>query len=107
MNRVNKEAKEVGVTSPTFRVTPKLDGMAGKLEKNILSTRGNGRVGSVVTHVFDLGVVNKGKKNGGVGEIVMSLSYFEKNLQGVFSHPRNVVVGCVNADTIRPEVQEA
>ena len=107
VNRVTKEAKEVGVTSPTFRVTPKLDGMAGKLEKNILSTRGNGRVGSVVTHVFDLGVVNKGKKNGGVGEIVMSLSYFEKNLQGVFSHPRNVVVGCVNADTIRPEVQEA
>lgn len=103
--RVEKEARDIGVENITFRVTPKLDGMAGKFENNVLATRGNGDIGSVATHIFDLGVVNKGKKNGGVGEIVMSLSYFEKNLQGIFTHPRNVVVGCVNADTIRPEIQ--
>ena len=54
---------------------------------------------------FPSRVVAKGGKNTGVGEIVMTQSYFDENLQGIFTHPRNVVVGCVNADTIREEVR--
>lgn len=102
VDRVAKEAKEIGVTTVKFKVTPKLDGMAGKYKKGVLATRGNGRVGNVVTHVFDLGVVPIGGKEEGVGEVVMSQSYFDEYLSDEFSHPRNVVVGAVNADTIRP-----
>ena len=104
VNRVIKEAAEVGVKKVTFKVTPKLDGMAGKYKGGVLATRGNGRVGNVVTHVFKLGVVPIGGKKNGVGEIVMSKSYFEEYLSDEFAHPRNVVVGAVNADTIRPIV---
>lgn len=102
VERIHKEAKEIGVKKVQFKVTPKLDGMAGKYKKGVLATRGNGRTGNVVTHVFDLGVVPIGGKKEGVGEIVMSQSYFDEYLSDKFSHPRNVVVGAVNADTIRP-----
>lgn len=104
VNRVTKEAAEVGVKKVTFKVTPKLDGMAGKYKGGVLATRGNGRVGNVVTHVFKLGVVPVGGKKAGVGEIVMSKSYFDEYLSDEFAHPRNVVVGAVNADTIRPVI---
>ena len=36
----------------------------------------------------------------------MSKSYFEQYLDDEFAHPRNVVVGAVNADTIRPIVKK-
>ncbi len=107
VDRVLKEAKEVGVSSPTFRVTPKLDGMAGKYIGGVLVTRGNGRKGTVVTQIFDMGVKRLGGKGNSVGEIVMSKSYFDENLQGVMSHPRNVVTGCVNADTPTKYVKQA
>ena len=102
VDRVLKEAAEIGVKKVSFKVTPKLDGMAGKYKKGVLATRGNGRTGNVVTHVFDLGIVPIGGKKDGVGEIVMSQSYFDEYLSDEFSHPRHVVVGAVNADTIRP-----
>ncbi len=107
VKNVQQAAKDVGVKNPKFRVTPKLDGMAGKDKDGILATRGNGRTGSVVTHIFDLGVVPIGGRNQGIGEIVMSQSYFDTHLADLFSHPRNVVVGCVNADTLRKEVKQA
>lgn len=107
VNRVTKEAIEVGISTPTFRVTPKLDGMAGKDENGILATRGNGRTGTIVNHIFDIGVKAIGGRNQGVGEIVMNQSYFDEHLNGIFTHPRNVVVGCVNADTIKSDVQIA
>ena len=106
VDRVEKEAKEIGVKTVKFKVTPKLDGMAGKYKKGVLATRGNGRVGNVVTHIFDLGVVPIDGKKDGVGEIVMSKSYFDQYLDDEFAHPRNVVVGAVNADTIRPIVKK-
>ena len=107
VDRVLKEAKEIGITKPTFRVTPKLDGMAGKYIDDMLVTRGNGRTGTVVTSVFKLGVKKIGGNNTGVGEIVMSQSYFDEHLEGLMSHPRNVVTGCVNADTPSKEVTRA
>lgn len=102
VNRVLKEAAEIGVKKVTFKVTPKLDGMAGKYKGKILATRGNGRVGNDVTHIFKLGVVPIGGKKEGVGEIVLSQSYFDEYLSDEFAHPRNVVVGAVNADKVRP-----
>ena len=106
VDRIHKEAKEIGIKTVQFKVTPKLDGMAGKYKNGVLATRGNGRTGNVVTHVFDLGVVPIGGKKDGVGEIVMSQSYFDQYLDDEFAHPRNVVVGAVNADSIRPVVSK-
>ena len=56
MERVEKAAFAIGRTT-RFRVTPKLDGMAG-IEGGILASRGNGLVGNDITHVFNRGIVN-------------------------------------------------
>jgi DNA ligase (NAD+) len=107
VDRVLKEAQSIGVTKPQFRVTPKLDGMAGKDENGILASRGDGRTGTDITHIFDRGVVAKGGRNLGTGEIVMVKSYFEANFSNEFEHPRNMVTGCVNSDEVNASTQKA
>ncbi len=107
INLSEQTAKETGMDTPTFRATIKIDGMAAKDHNDILVTRRSGRTGWVVTHIFDLGVVPIGGRNQGIGEIVMSQSYFDTHLSDLFCHPRNVVVICVNAPTLRKEVKQA
>ena len=106
VNNVEKAAKKVGVKA-RFRVTPKLDGVAGNDDGTILSTRGNGRKGSNITHVFKRGVVCLGKRGQGRGEIVMVQSYFEKNFKDDVDHPRNMVVGAINADVVKSMPKKA
>ena len=43
-----------------------------------------------------------GGRGGGLGEIVISRAYFEAHCAGDFEHPRNMVVGVINADEIKP-----
>ncbi|MFA0809502.1 BRCT domain-containing protein [Microbulbifer epialgicus] len=109
VRRVEGIAQELGIitSSIQYRITPKLDGMAGNYSKNNLVARGNGEVGNNVTHVFNHGVQAIGGANTGLGEIVLLSSAWENGLSEKFSHPRNVIVGLVGADKINEDVFEA
>lgn len=102
INRVIKEAKSVGVDRKNLiiRVTPKLDGLAGRDDGKVLATRGDGHYGFDVSRVFDRGVVPVGGRGLGLGELVLDKNYFEQHLKDEFSHSRNVMVGIVKADDL-------
>ena len=105
IKRVEAAAQTLNIdpSSLTYRITPKLDGMAGRYSADKLVTRGNGEVGNDISHIFTHGVKAIGGKNTGLGEIVLLQSYWEKGLNQTFSHPRNVVVGLVGADKINDD----
>ena len=107
VDRVHKAAAEIGVTDVEFRMTPKLDGLAGRDDGTTLSTRGNGRTGSDITDAFDKGVIALGGRGLGLGEIVILQSAFEAHFSEDFEHPRNMAVGIISADTVSPEAQRA
>jgi len=105
--RVEKAAAEIGVESVTYRVTPKLDGLAGRDEQGIFATRGNGRVGANISFAWERGIVPLGGRGLGVGEIVILKSYFEDHLSESFEHPRNLCVGIVSADVVNEQAKVA
>jgi len=107
IDRVTKAGLELGLTSIRFRVTPKLDGLAGHYDGDILSSRGDGHVGYNISDMKDKGIVLLGNKTG-LGEIVLDLNYFNKHLSKIFKHPRNIVVGIASCDmVINERVQKA
>lgn len=107
VERVLTAAAEIGAEDVRFRVTPKLDGLAGNDEGGILATRGNGRVGANITNAFQKGVVPIGGRGLGLGEIVIQQSYFEEHFTGIFEHPRNMAVGIIKADNVNAQSQKA
>jgi len=107
VTRVSKEAAEIGVTNVRYRVTPKLDGLAGRDDGTVFATRGNGESGYEVSSAFAKGMVPVGGRGLGVGEMVMVLSYFREHLAGKFEHPRNLVVGIVSSDTVNEQARQA
>ena len=111
VNRVLKEANKQTIDSDEIRViaTAKLDGLAAVYrEDGLLATRGDGTHGNDITSCFDKGVVNVGKATTGVGELVMTTDYFEKNLKQLgYAHPRNICVGVVNSDEVNEDFIEA
>lgn len=107
VERVEKAARELGIAGVLFRVTPKLDGLAGRDDGRIFATRGNGEVGYEISSAFAKGVVPVGGRGLGLGEIVVLKSYFEKQLSADFVHPRNMVVGIVASDVLNAQAQKA
>jgi len=105
--RVEKAAHGLGIVSVLFRVTPKLDGLAGRDDGRIFATRGNGEVGYEISSAFAKGVVPVGGRGRGLGEIVVLKSYFEAHLSADFVHPRNMVVGIVASDVLSAQAQKA
>ncbi|MCF8068326.1 MAG: DNA ligase [Desulfobacterales bacterium] len=105
--RVKKEAAEIGIYTVTFRITPKLDGLAGRDDGTVLASRGNGEVGYDITNAFTKGIVPFGGRGKGVGEIVIRTSYFEEHLSAYFEHPRNMVVGIVTSDVVNEFAKKA
>jgi DNA ligase (NAD+) len=105
--RVIKEAAAVGVTDPVLRVTPKLDGLAGRDAGDLFATRGNGEVGYEISSAFDKGVIALGGRGQGIGEIVAVDSYFKAHLAEFFVHPRNMVVGIISSDTLNENARKA
>ena len=105
--RVSKAAKATLIEDIVYRVTPKLDGLAGRDDGRILASRGNGEVGYDISNVFLKGVVPVGGRGLGVGEIVIKKSYFNEHLSAAFEHPRNMVVGIVSSDTLNEFAQKA
>ena len=111
VNRVLKEANKQTIDADEIRViaTAKLDGLAAVYrEDGLLATRGDGAHGNDITSCFDKGVVHVGKGTTGVGELVMTTDYFEKNLKQLgYAHPRNICVGVVNSDEVNEDFIEA
>ena len=105
--RVAKSAGEIGLEKVLFRVTVKLDGLAGRDDGRSFVSRGNGEVGYEISSAFEKGVVPEGGRGHGLGEIVMLKSYFKAHMQGVFEHPRNLVVGIVTSDKLNEHAQKA
>lgn len=107
VDRVAKEGAEIGIQDILFRVTPKLDGLAGRDDGLVLATRGNGLAGFDVTPVLAKGMIVQGGRGLGVGEMVMVQSYFQEHLSQFFEHPRNLVVGIVASDTVNDHARRA
>lgn len=105
--RVEREAAEIGVTSVRYRVTPKLDGLAGRDDGTHFVTRGNGESGYEVSSAFAKGMIPLGGRGRGVGEMVILMSYFQEHLADAFEHPRNLVVGIVSSDTVNELARKA
>lgn len=100
-------AQSLGLGAPTFKVTVKLDGLAGRDDGRILASRGNGIIGYDITNAFDKGVVAVGGRGQGLGEIVAVRSYFDEHLAEKFEHPRNMVVGIISSDKLNPDAKRA
>lgn len=105
--RVEKAAGEIGLAQVLFRVTVKLDGLAGRDDGDIFVSRGNGEVGYEISSAFEKGVIPIGGRGHGLGEIVMQASYFKEKMKGEFEHPRNLVVGIVTSDKLSEYSQKA
>ena len=105
--RVEKEAEPLGMEAVTFRLTPKLDGLAGRDDGNLFATRGNGEVGYEISSAFAKGVIPIGGRGQGMGEIVVVKSYFERYMSDFFEHPRNMVVGIISSDTLNENAKSA
>ena len=107
VERVEKEARAIGVQDVQFRMTPKLDGLAGRDDGEVFASRGNGLVGYEISSAFEKGVVAEGGRGQGLGEIVVVQSYFEQYLSDKFEHPRNMVVGIISSDTLNEDARQA
>ncbi len=107
VDRVEKEARRIGIEEVLFRVTPKLDGLAARDDGDVFVTRGNGEVGYEISSAFDKGVVPLGGRGKGLGEIVIRKSYFEEHLASEFEHPRNMVVGIIASDVLNEHARQA
>ncbi len=107
VSRVKKAADKIGITAILFRVTPKLDGLAGRDDGKIFASRGNGETGYEISSAFTKGVVPVGGRGHGLGEIVVRQSYFHEKLSGTFEHPRNMVVGIISSDTVNEIAHKA
>jgi len=100
-----------------YRVTPKLDGVAGRFyEKGELTgrlaTRGNGLVGTDISSFLPIPFTNDGiipskGSYGKLGEIVVSNLYFANHLSKEFKHPRNFIAGMLGSDNLNPLTEKA
>ncbi|MCD6534557.1 MAG: DNA ligase, partial [Deltaproteobacteria bacterium] len=107
IERAEKSAAENQLPAPNFRLTPKLDGLAARDDGQIFATRGNGETGYEISSAFAKGVVALAGRGQGLGEIVITNSYFAEYLAAHFEHPRNLVVGIINSDTLNPYAEKA
>ncbi len=109
--RIEKAADEIGkdFTTLIFKVTPKLDGYAAYDDGKMLYTRGDGRKGTDITRVFERGlqVANHGERGLGAGEIVVSRSYFDAKLAGVFDNPRNFQASVIKEKDLEEHAEQA
>lgn len=105
--RSHKEAEALGMDAVAFRLTPKLDGLAGRDDGSVFASRGNGEVGYEISNAFVKGIIPIGGRGQGVGEIVVVKSYFDRRMADFFEHPRNMVVGIVSSETLNENAKIA
>lgn len=108
-NRIKKACDNNGinVNDISFRITPKLDGLAARDDGFTVSSRGDGEWGFDITDCLVKGVIPFKGRGQGLGEIVINKSYFDKHLSHKYKHPRNVVVGIIGSDRVNGDFQKA
>jgi len=108
LQRVQKKAIALGIPSNeiTFRLTAKLDGIAGFDSGGQLVTRGDGLQGRDISHVLSQGVVVAGERGMGRGELVCDKAFFTAHLGPntpyEMDHARNFIAGYAGSDTLKP-----
>lgn len=107
IERVHKEAAQIGENNLLFKAMAKLDGVSGRNETGVFATRGDGRFGQDISDAWAKGVVPIGGLDQGLGEIVIDKKFFENNLSDRCNHPRNVVAGMLGADVLNESIQSA
>lgn len=105
--RATKEAAEIEIQNLEYKITPKLDGLAGRDDGVVFASRGNGEVGFDISSAFAKGVIPIGGRGLGAGEVVIQKSYFEEHLAVDFEHPRNMVVGIISSDKLNDLADKA
>ena len=113
VQRCEKAAVAINIdpTTLTYRCTPKLDGIAGKLLNGMtIITRGDDGIhGNNVTNQFmKNGLVIVGSPRiESVGEIVVDQKYYDQHLSKVFKDSRNAIAGVANSDNVNPYMLQA
>jgi DNA ligase (NAD+) len=103
-------AADLNPNTLQYRVLAKLDGIAGRLvaTPKQLITRGDGAFGNDISHLIEAGLKIVGNEYlDGVGEVVMPMEYFEKNLAEHFAHPRNLISGMASSDSLNKHALQA
>lgn len=96
----------------TYIVEDKLDGVSGLLVREdgdiTLYTRGDGHVGSDITHLSKYLKLPKlsGQTIAVRGELVIDRDVFDRKYANTYSNPRNMVSGLVNAKSMREGIKD-
>lgn len=110
LSRVEQAAIELGMNpqNVSFRMTPKLDGLAAFWDGKVLATRGDGTFGQDVTRNIERGLALNPILEG-PGEIVIEQAYFESEIEQQYDMkaPRNFMVGLIGADTLKEHHKQA
>lgn len=107
LTRVDKVAASLDIPpfEVSFRLTPKLDGIAGFDDGERLVTRGDGLQGRDITRVLAQGVVANGGRGLGRGELVCDSAFFTRHLgpdtDFGMDHARNFIAGFAGSDTLK------
>lgn len=107
IKQVQQAADEIGIDTPTFRATGKLDGWSGSDVDGVLATRGSDGFGSDVSIAFQRGVIPIGGRDQGVGEIIVDIDYFTDHLSDEFTCGRNFIASIIGSETPREATLKA
>lgn len=108
LEEVKAWAKGLGIKNPKLLLQPKYDGMSGKWEDKVLSSRGSGTVGEDYTDKLPIVTFLGGKKTDDkiIGEIVITDEDWkwmqEHDVKGKsgkpFKNQRNAIAGIIGTD---------
>lgn len=88
-----------------YVITDKIDGVSGLQHKKYLYTRGDGIIGTDISHLASIISVPKDIKDVFARmEIVMPKDKFEEKYKDDASNPRNMVSGLVNRKHVNPKI---
>lgn len=90
----------IDIATLMYRITPKLDGIAGDYRKreHLLLTRGEDGFGQDFSMLLDKGlqIIGDSDEDNLTGEAVVLREYFDQHILGKYKNPRNFMGGVVN-----------
>ena len=111
LGKLTAYANENGITDLRIRMTPKLDGCAGRYSPDSAAkfvTRGDGQFGNDFTALGDRCVFIGDTSIPSVGELICDETYYQNVLKAQdVKHPRSFVSGLLGADDLSEIAQQA